>query len=170
VTATANAAGACIGKFAKGPETVTLVTSWYDFVQKFGGYSNSYPATFGVGSYFQNGGSELYVRRVLSTDTDTTVADGELISAVGSLQIATIESKNRGNEANLIRVQLSSTSRAGYYNFTVYLESGASASDSLASNDVIVEQFSNVVLNDPNSSDYIETIVNTNSQIGRAHV
>jgi hypothetical protein len=34
-TATANAAGACIGKFAKGPETVTLVTSWYDFVQKF---------------------------------------------------------------------------------------------------------------------------------------
>jgi phage tail sheath protein FI len=164
VTATANAAGACIGKFAKGPETVTLVTSWYDFVQKFGGYSNSYPATFGVGSYFQNGGSELYVRRVLSTDTDTTVADGELISAVGSLQIATIESKNRGNEANLIRVQLSSTSRAGYYNFTVYLESGASASDSLASNDVIVEQFSNVVLNDPNSSDYIENIVNANSQ------
>jgi phage tail sheath protein FI len=161
VTATANAAGACIGKFAKGPETVTLVTSWYDFVQKFGGYSNSYPATFGVGSYFQNGGSELYVRRVLSTDVGTTGAEAEIVS--GSSKVADVTSKNRGSEANLIRVQVSATSRAGYYNLTVLLEGGAS-SDSVASNDVIVEQFSNVVFNDANSSDFIENIVNGNSQ------
>jgi phage tail sheath protein FI len=161
-TATANAAGACIGKFAKGPETVTLVTSWYDFVQKFGGYSNSYPATFGVGSFFQNGGSELYVRRVLSSDESTTGAEGEIVS--GSSLVAIVSSKNRGSEANLIRVQLSSTGRAGYYNFTVFLEGGASASDSVASNDIIVEQFSNVLFNNPVSSDYIETVVNGNSQ------
>jgi phage tail sheath protein FI len=162
VTATANAAGACIGKFAKGPETVTLVTSWYDFVQKFGGYSNSYPATFGVGSFFQNGGSELYVRRVLSTDVGTTGAETEIVS--GANTVATVTSKNRGSEANLIRVQVSATSRAGYYTFTVYVEGGASASDSAASNDIIVEQFSNVVFSDPISSDFIETIVNSNSQ------
>jgi uncharacterized protein len=161
-TATANAAGACIGKFAKGPETVTLVTSWYDFVQKFGGYNNLYPATFGVGSFFQNGGSELYVRRVLSTDVDTARADGEIVS--GSSKVADVVSKNRGSEANLIRVQVSTTGRAGYYNFTVYVEGGASASDSVASNDIIVEQFSNVVFSNANSSDYIETIVNGNSQ------
>jgi phage tail sheath protein FI len=161
-TATANAAGACIGKFAKGPETVTLVTSWYDFVQKFGGYNNLYPATFGVGSFFQNGGSELYVRRVLSSTAGTTGADGEIVSA--SSLVATVDSKNRGSEANLIRVQVSATNRAGYYNFTVYLEGGASASDSVASNDIIVEQFSNVVFSDANSSDFIETIVNGNSQ------
>jgi phage tail sheath protein FI len=160
-TATANAAGACIGKFAKGPEAVTLVTSWYDFVQKFGGYSNSYPATFGVGSFFQNGGSELYVRRVLSTDEGTTGAAAEIVS--GESKVADVTSKNRGGEANLIRVQLSAASRSGYYNFTVYVE-GAQSSDSVASNDVIVEQFSNVVFNDPISSDYIETIVNLNSQ------
>jgi phage tail sheath protein FI len=162
VNATANAAGACIGKFAKGPETVTLVTSWYDFVQKFGGYSNLYPATFGVGSFFQNGGSELYVRRVLSTDVGTTGAEAEIVS--GSSKVADVTSKNRGSEANLIRVQVSATSRAGYYNFTVLLEGGASASDSSASNDIIVEQFSNVVFNDANSSDFIESIVNANSQ------
>jgi phage tail sheath protein FI len=161
VNATANAAGACIGKFAKGPETVTLVTSWYDFVQKFGGYSNLYPATLGVGSFFQNGGSELYVRRVLSTDVGTTGAEAEIVS--GSSKVADVTSKNRGSEANLIRVQVSATSRAGYYNFTVLLEGGAS-SDSVASNDVIVEQFSNVVFNDANSSDFIENIVNGNSQ------
>jgi phage tail sheath protein FI len=160
-TATANAAGACIGKFAKGPETVTLVTSWYDFVQKFGGYSNSYPATFGVGSFFQNGGSELYVRRVLSTDEETTGAAAEIVS--GESKVADVTSKNRGNEANLIRVQLSAASRDGYYNLTVYVE-GAQSSDSVASNDVVVEQFSNIVFNDPISSDYVETIVNLNSQ------
>jgi phage tail sheath protein FI len=162
VTATANAAGACIGKFAKGPETVTLVTSWYDFVQKFGGYSTSYPATFGVGSYFQNGGSELYVRRVLATGSGTTGADAEIVS--GESKVADVVSKNRGSEANLIRVQVSEASRAGYYNFTVLLEGGASASDSSTSNDIIVEQFSNVVFNDANSSDFIENIVNANSQ------
>jgi phage tail sheath protein FI len=163
VNATANAAGACIGKFAKGPETVTLVTSWYDFVQKFGGYSNAYPATFGVGSFFQNGGSELFVRRVLSTDVGTTGAEAEIVS--GESKVADVTSKNRGSEANLIRVQVSAVSgaRPGYYNFTVYLE-GAQSSDSVASNDVIVEQFSNVVFNDPISSDFIENIVNGNSQ------
>jgi phage tail sheath protein FI len=140
-----------------------LVTSWYDFVQKFGGYSNSYPATFGVGSFFQNGGSELYVRRVLST-TGATVADGELVTADGDLKLADVTSKNRGNEANLIRVQLSQANREGYYNLTVLLESGASATDTNASNDFIVEQFSNVLFNDATSSDFIETIVNTNSQ------
>lgn len=61
----AAAAGAVIGAFPQGPDTVTLVTSWYDFVKKFGGYSKSYPATFAVGSFFRNGGAELYVKRIL---------------------------------------------------------------------------------------------------------
>jgi hypothetical protein len=61
----ATAAGAVIGAFPQGPDNVTLVTSWYDFVKKFGGYSKSYPATFAVGSFFKNGGTELYVKRIL---------------------------------------------------------------------------------------------------------
>jgi len=61
---TANAAGACIGYFQKGPETVTRVTSWYDFATTYGDMSSLYPATYGVNQFFQNGGNELYVRRV----------------------------------------------------------------------------------------------------------
>jgi phage tail sheath protein FI len=162
VIGTANAAGACIGQFAQGPETVTLVTSWYDFVQKFGGYSTAYPATFGVGSFFQNGGSELYVRRVLGPDaTRSTVT---IAPATGSTSVGSVTAKNRGVDGNFIRVQFSATARAGYYNFTVYKETAASASDSSAANDIVVEQFSDVVLNDPLSSDFIGTIVNMNSQ------
>lgn len=162
VIGTANAAGACIGQFAQGPEGVTLVTSWYDFVQKFGGYSTSYPAAFGVGSFFQNGGSELYVRRVLADDA--AAADSDIAPAEGSTVVGSVTAKSRGTDGNFIRVQLSSTSRAGYYNFTVYKETATSASDSSASNDVVVEQFSDVVLNDALSSDFIGTIVNMNSQ------
>jgi hypothetical protein len=66
-TGSANAAGAVIGAFAQGPTALTLVTSWYDFVRQFGGYNSSYPATFGVGLFFQNGGQELYVKRIISS-------------------------------------------------------------------------------------------------------
>lgn len=163
VIGTANAAGACIGKFTQGPETVTRVTSWYDFVKKFGGYNSAFPATFGVGSFFQNGGSELYVRRVLADDADAaTVAIPSSLEGEGN--VGTVTAKNRGDDGNLIRVQLSTTSREGYYNLVVYKEGGVSASDSSESNDVIVESYTDVILDDELSSDFIGTIVNMNSQ------
>jgi len=163
VLGTANAAGACIGKFTQGPETVTLVTSWYDFVKKFGGYNSAFPATFGVGSFFQNGGSELYVRRVLADDAEgASVAIPS--SEEGEGNLGTVTAKNRGDDGNLLRVQFSNTSREGYYNFVVYKEGGVSASDSSAANDIIVESYTDVLLDDALSSDFIGTIVNMNSQ------
>jgi hypothetical protein len=66
---TANAAGACIGYFPKGPETVTRVASWYEFATTYGDLNSLYPATYGVSQFFQNGGGELYVRRVTSNAT-----------------------------------------------------------------------------------------------------
>jgi Phage tail sheath C-terminal domain len=65
--AAATAAGAVIASLPQGPDTVTLVTSWYDFTKKFGGYDKAYPATFSIGSFFANGGTELFVKRVLPT-------------------------------------------------------------------------------------------------------
>jgi phage tail sheath protein FI len=67
-----NAAGACIGLFERGPEDVTLVTSWYEFSRRFGGYNAAFPATTSVAQFFRNGGSELFVRRVLTNNTDAT--------------------------------------------------------------------------------------------------
>lgn len=162
VIGTANAAGAALGKFAQGPETVTLVTSWYDFVQKFGGYSTSYPATFGIGSFFQNGGAELYVKRVLPDDADASTAT--IAPATGSTNVGTVTAKNRGADGNYYRFQFTATARANYYNFIVYKETAASATDSSSLNDVVLEQFTDVVINDPLSTDFIESIVNTNSQ------
>ena len=162
VLGTANAAGACLGKFAKGPTTVTLVTSWYDFVQKFGGYDVNYKATFGVGMFFQNGGSELYVRRVLSDDA--VAASGTIAPATGSTAVGSVTAKSEGADGNRLRFQFTATARSGYYNFIIYEETAASAGDSNDGNDIIVESFQDVVLNDANSSDYIQTVVNLSSR------
>jgi hypothetical protein len=104
---TANAAGAVVAPFAQGPEAVTLVTSWYDFTKNFGGYNASYPATFQVGSFFANGGRELYVQRILHTDAAASEVD---IVTSGDATGATVTSKNAGTDGNNLRVVLSAGS------------------------------------------------------------
>jgi phage tail sheath protein FI len=162
VLGTANAAGAVIGEFAQGPETVTLVTSWYDFVKQFGGYNAAYPATYGVGLFFTNGGSELYVRRVLADDaasaTATIPSDEE-----GEANVAVITAKNRGADGNSINVTFSNANVGGLWNLTVSKETVAgTASDT--QNDIILETYVNLNLTDVLSSDFAETVVNQSSK------
>lgn len=157
---TANAAGATFGVFAQGPETVTLVTSWYDFVKKFGGYDVAYPATFGVGQFFFNGGSELYVRRVLASDA---VAATVAIPKAGSGTIGTITAKNRGADGNNLRVQITAAAVSGYFNVTVYKETVAGTGSDIE-NDVVLEQFTNVVFNNSTSSDFAPTVIGYSSE------
>ena len=159
-TGTANAAGAVVGAFAQGPDSVTLVTSWYDFVKRFGGYNNAFPATFGVGQFFQNGGSELYVRRVLHSDA-TQAAIVVPHTTGGSDVMATVTATDHGADGNNLRIQFTASTRSNYFNLTVYKEAGTSPS---TSDDVILERYSDVVVNDQNSSDFVETVINLQSQ------
>lgn len=162
VLGTANAAGAVIGEFAQGPETVTLVTSWYDFVKQFGGYNAAYPASYGIGLFFTNGGSELYVRRVLSDDA----ASASVVipsNEEGEADVAVIEAKNRGKDGNNINVTFSNSNLVGLWNLTVSKETVVgTASDT--SNDIVLETFTNLNLVDVLSSDFAETVVNQSSR------
>lgn len=81
---TANAAGACIGYFPKGPEAVTRVASWYEFATTFGDLNPLYPATYGVNQFFQNGGDELYVRRVVK---DAALSSSSVVAQVHATDI-----------------------------------------------------------------------------------
>lgn len=157
---TANAAGAAIGAFAQGPEAVTLVTSWYDFVKQFGGYNALYPATLGVSLFFQNGGNELYVRRVLHDDAE---AASVAIPKSGSGTIGTVTAKNNGEDGNNLRVQITEASRDGYFNLTLYKETVAGTGSNVA-NDIILEQFNDVLFNDATSSDFVATVVGYSSK------
>jgi hypothetical protein len=164
VSGSAYAAGAAIGAFPKGPTTLTLVTSWSDFASKFGSFDNTKPATFGVNQFFVNGGSELYVKRVLGTGA-AAAAVSIPDNASGSLGTAT--AVNKGADGNNLRIQITGTKTTNYYNITVLQEIntaylGTASTD--GSNDIIVEQFTNVVFNSATSADYAQTVVNATSQ------
>jgi phage tail sheath protein FI len=162
VLGTANAAGAVIGEFAQGPETVTLVTSWYDFVKQFGGYNAAYPATYGIGLFFKNGGSELYVRRILSSDAEAATVVVPSSTEDGD-DVAVITAKNRGTDGNTINVTFTQANIEDLWNLVIAKETVAgTASDT--SNDIVLESYSNLNLTDPLSSDFIENVVNQSSK------
>ena len=151
---TANAAGAVVAPFAQGPETVTLVSSWYEFTKYFGGYNASYPATFQVGSFFANGGRELYVQRLLAANA---VAAARNLTDGGNTARVTVTSKNAGTDGNNLRVVVAAGEVASTYTLTLYKESGV-AND--ITDDILLEQYSNVVFDDAASSDYAPTVIN----------
>ena len=167
--ATATAAGALIGQFAQGPDTVTRVTSWYDFVQKYGGYNASYPATFQVASFFANGGTELYVRRVLSYLDTAKAFVAVPTNHTPSSTLVTLESKHIGADGNNIRVKfVKSTVVDGtaYWDLTVALES--TVNGTTVQN--VVEAFNGVVFNDATSGDFIGNILEYGSSYLRVKV
>jgi phage tail sheath protein FI len=156
---TSTAAGAVAAPFASGPTTATLVSSWYEFSKIFGGYNASFPATFEVAAFFQNGGRELYVKRVLAADATAAVASVGRASGQGS--VITVTAKNKGTDGNNLRVKLSAgTAGAGYYDFVLYKE-GVAGTASDITNDVVLESYENVVVNSASSTDYLPTVVNT---------
>jgi phage tail sheath protein FI len=159
---TSTAAGAVAAPFASGPTTATLVSSWYEFSKIFGGYNASFPATFEVAAFFQNGGRELYVKRVLASDAVAAVAAVGRASGTGNT--ITVTAKDKGADGNTLRVKLSAgTAGSGYYDLVVYKEGVAGTANDI-SNDIIVESYENVVTSSTTSTDFISTVVNTVSK------
>lgn len=152
----ANAAGAIVAPFAQGPEAVTLVSSWYEFVQNFGGYNALFPSTFGVSLFFQNGGRELYVKRLLAADA--VAATVNIVTSTSTV-VATVTSKNRGADGNNLRVALTAGSVANTYTLSVYRE-GVPGTPTNITNDILLERYENIVFDTPTSSDYAGTVIN----------
>jgi phage tail sheath protein FI len=161
-TTATNAAGAIVGKFAQGPTTVTLVTSWYEFSRTFGGYDIAYPATFGVGLFFKNGGTELYVRRVLNASA--TAAATNIVNA-SAATLGTVTPLAKGADSNNLRIQFTcrdaSPTTDSYWDLAVYKENGTDAG---TADDILLEQFPNVLLGATTSKDYIVSVVQAESQ------
>jgi hypothetical protein len=160
---TANAAGAIVAPLGQGPEAVTLVNSWYEFTKTFGGYNASYPATFEVAAFFNNGGRELYVKRLLAANAAAATVD---VATSGAVTVFRVTSKNKGTDGNNLRVQVTAGSVASTYTLTVLKESGVAGTivsgkvTAGFDDDIVLERYENVVFSDPTSSDYAQTVVN----------
>ena len=160
---TTDAVGCALGTFAQGPVTPVLVDSWYQFSQIFGGYNIAYPATFGVGQFFKSGGTQLYVQRVLAADA---VKASATIPAADTGNVMTVTALDPGVAGNDLRVVITASKQgATYFDVAIYKEvtSGSTTSSNIT-DDVLVEQFNNVVFNDVNSGDYIVTVTQFQSQ------
>lgn len=160
---TANAAGACVGTFAQGPSTLTYVNSWHQFTQLFGGYNAQYPATIGVGEFFKNGGTELYVRRILHSDAAQATA---LIKDASNNTISTVTANEFGSDGTNFRVTftLSRTVGAVQYYTALITKEGSSLTPTNNADDVILEQYLNVRFDNALSPDFIDTVINSVSQ------
>ena len=70
---------AMVGVAEKGPiNKPVLVTSWEQFINRFGSYINESYLAYAARAFFDNGGAVLYVTRIAhltdSTDRDTLTA------------------------------------------------------------------------------------------------
>lgn len=171
------AGAAIIGPAVKGPvEVPTLVTSYNEYVRKFGSTFQSGSGThefltsLAVKSYFEQGGNTCLVTRVVSgtfsaasssviaattasiTDPFTiqTIGKGALYNNSGSLN--SDGSLVSGSSDNL-RFQISNVD-SSKGTFTLAVRRG----DDNTNQKIVLETFNNVSL-DPNSDSYIEKVV-----------
>jgi len=175
------AGAAIIGPTVKGPvETPTLVTSYSDYVTKFGetfisgGQSYSYLTSIAAYNYFNYGGTSLLVARVVTESANwtaaqsttisnyygattssfvlETISEGAIMNNSGSNTLGTNGALNSGSADN-VRWEITN-SNTGSGTFNVLVRRGNDNENSK----VILEAFNNVNL-DPNSSRYISLVI-----------
>ena len=171
------AGAAIVGPTVKGPvEIPTLVTSYADYVNKFGDIlisgSNtySYLTSISAYNYFQNGGTSLIVARVVTgsyTSATSTTVSNYLNVASSSFALETISEgvimNNSGSEGtnntlvsgskDNIRWEVTN-SNTGSGTFNVIVRRG----DDNINNKLILETWNNLSL-DPNSPRFISKVI-----------
>jgi phage tail sheath protein FI len=154
VGANADSVAAFIGANPRGPLTPTLVTSWSQYLNLYGGWSANNDLALAVFLFFANGGSQAYVQRVVKGSplaATRTFQDTES-SPANTLTIAAANPGEWGNSINIV-TQISSGS-TNYFDLIVYYN-GTSAANK-------VETFPNLSMT-PTDSRYAISVINSQS-------
>lgn len=150
-----NTVAAFVGANDRGPTTPTLVSSWSDYVNKFGSWntvqSNNLP--LGVYMYFSNGGTQAYVNRVAGA---SSVAATRTFNDTQGTPAATLKltAANVGTWGNNLNVSITASAITGYFNVVVYY--GGSSTGN------IVEQWTDVSMTATDAR-YAVSVINNNS-------
>jgi phage tail sheath protein FI len=154
VGANSDSVAAFIGVNARGPLTPTLVNSWSDYLNKFGGWGANNNLALAVFLYFANGGSQAYVTRVVKGSTvaaTRTFQDTEVSPAT----TLTITANNPGTWGNSINIAIQvSPGSASTFDLIVYY-GGTAASNK-------VETYTNLSML-TSSARYAPTVINSQS-------
>ena len=161
-----NAYAAFVGGSDRGPVVPTLITSWSQYVSTYGSWntSASLPATnnlpLAVYMFFQNGGRQAYVLRVVTTadaspSNNAASATRTLTDSAGSPNnTLTLTAKNPGTWGNAVNVTVTASSISGYFNLNVYYNGTGSAN--------IVERFTDMTMT-ASDARYAIAVINAGS-------
>lgn len=124
---------------AKRPAQPALVTSFTEYSREFGGFRTDSFLTYAVQAFFQNGGQQLYVVRVVPPSGSTTAA-GTAGTGTGAVAVS---AANQGAWGNLVWIQVSASSDGdpSDSNFKLQVMVGASAAEAKGN---VVESYDNV--------------------------
>lgn len=155
VGANSTSVAAFIGANARGPVTPTLVTSWSEYLNYYGGWSSNNTLALAVFLFFANGGSQAYVKRV--TAGSPVSATRILIdSSVDDNNTLTVTAANPGTWGNDIAITTQvSPGASDYFDLIVYYN-GTSAGNK-------VESFPNLSMTSTDSR-YAISVINSQSK------
>lgn len=139
------AIGGFLGTALRGPTSPELVTSWSDFVSKFGGFSSSTTLPYALYQFFTNGGGNAYVARVLpatgAVAATNTWAEGIVFTAI-----------TKGAWGNALKIDVALSTDKSTFTLSVR--------DTVRGVDVTVEQFRDLSMARTNPR-YFVNIVNS---------
>src|SRR5215470_5923083 len=115
------------------PAQPVLVTSFTEYTRTFGSFRTDSYLTYAVQSFFQNGGSSLYVIRVIPTPSsppanNAAFATSVVGSGAGALNIS---AANQGSWGNRIWIVVSASSDGDSNNFKLQVMYGATAAEAI---------------------------------------
>jgi phage tail sheath protein FI len=153
------------------PAQPVLVTSFTEYSRKFGGFRTDSYLTYAVQGFFQNGGSSLYVIRVIPPpasppSSNAVTATAAVGSGAGALAIS---AANQGAWGNKVWVVVGPSSDGDANNFKLQVMYGSTAGEAMGN---VVETYDNVTFNGspsllpgaPNPSSYTRQVVNRASE------
>jgi uncharacterized protein len=95
-----------VGETERGPTRTTLVTSWTDYVRRYGGFIDQPPFSrahhflpYGVRGFFENGGKRLVIARVTARSAQTAAVT--LVGEPGAVQLRALGPGSWGNNVQV---------------------------------------------------------------------
>ena len=151
---TSQSVAAFIGSTDRGPVDPTLVTSWSQFVNLYGGWTANKGMHLAALLFFSNGGSQAYIKRVVdvAADTATRTFNDRATTPDATL---TLNAKNVGAWGNGVNVTISNSNTAGAFDLTVYYDGDAATN--------LVERFTDLTMTATDDR-YAVSVINSQSK------
>jgi phage tail sheath protein FI len=156
---TATSVGAFVGASALGPTAATLVSSWTDFVRRYGSFDVAKWLHFQVYEFFANGGRAAYISRVVGSGsaTATVTLTDRAGSPLSTLQVNAISPGAWANSSTAttgLYVEVIDNGSTDTFDLAVY-QGGSTAA-------YLVERWNSVSMSATNAR-YVVSVINTNS-------